>query len=156
MTEVVDNGPAAEDAPAAPAAVPTAAPSGAAAPGGAAQGATAVSEEVVEKIAGSAARKVPGVADLGGDVARFFNSVLDRVGLDSVGDARRGVSAEVDGTSAVINVVLVIAEGHVVAEVTEAVRVAVVTAVQGYGLTVTAVNVKVDDIELGTAPAAGA
>jgi len=150
MTEVVENGPAAEGAPAAPAAVPAATSSGAA------QGATSVSEEVVEKIAGSAARKVPGVADLGGDVARFFNSVLDRVGLESVGDARRGVSAEVKGTSAVINVVLVIAEGHVVAEVTEAVRAAVVAAVQGYGLEVAAVNVKVDDIELGTAPAAGA
>jgi uncharacterized alkaline shock family protein YloU len=47
---------------------------------------------------------------------------------------------------------LVIAEGHVVAEVTEAVRRAVVAAVQGYGLEVTAVNVTVDDIELGTAP----
>jgi hypothetical protein len=51
---------------------------------GAARGGTSVSDEVVEKIAAAAARSVPGVADLGGDVARFFNSVLDKVGLDDI------------------------------------------------------------------------
>ncbi|GLZ59029.1 MULTISPECIES: Asp23/Gls24 family envelope stress response protein [Micromonospora] len=115
---------------------------------GAARGATSVSDEVVEKIAGAAARTVPGVADLGGDVSRFFNSVLDKVGLDQVGDARRGVSADVKGGSVVINVVLVIDAGHVVTDVTEAVRAAVIEAVEKYGLTVTQVNVTVDDIEL--------
>lgn len=119
------------------------------------RGTTTVSREVVEKIAGTAARSVPGVAELGGDVARFFNSVLDLVGLDEVGDADRGISARVDGNSAVINIVLVISAGHVVAEVTEAVRAKVIEAVEGYGLTVTAVNVKIDDIELkGTEPVA--
>ncbi len=53
------------------------------------------------------------------------------------------------GTAAEINVVLVIAAGSVVADVTEAVRVAVIEAVEKYGLTVSAVNVKVDDIEVG-------
>lgn len=115
---------------------------------GAARGATSVSDEVVEKIAGAAARSVPGVADLGGDVARFFDSVLDKVGLDAVGDARRGVSADVKGTSAVINVVLVIDSGHVVQDVTEAVRAKVIEAVENYGLQVTQVNVTVDDIEM--------
>ncbi|MGV9215420.1 Asp23/Gls24 family envelope stress response protein [Micromonospora sp. RB23] len=121
---------------------------------GAARGVTSVSDEVVEKIAGAAARAVPGVADLGGDVARFFNSVLDKVGLDEVGDARRGVSADVKGTSAVINVVLVIDAGSVVADVTEGVRTAVIEAVEKYGLTVTQVNVTVDDIELNQPGAA--
>ncbi|MGI5523514.1 Asp23/Gls24 family envelope stress response protein [Micromonospora sp. CA-259024] len=120
------------------------------------RGTTSVSDEVVEKIAGAAARSVPGVADLGGDVARFFNSILDKVGLDETGDARRGVSAEVSGTTAVINVVLVIDSGHVVADVTEAVRAAVIEAVEKYGLTVTQVNVTVDDIELNQPGAAGA
>jgi uncharacterized alkaline shock family protein YloU len=117
------------------------------------RGTTAVSEEVVEKIAGTAARAVPGVADLGGDVARFFNSVLDRIGLDDVGDAGRGVSVDVKGTTAVINIVIVIQAGHVVGEVTEAVRLKVIEAVEAYGLQVTGVNVKVDDIELTTPPA---
>jgi uncharacterized alkaline shock family protein YloU len=117
------------------------------------RGTTAVSEEVVEKIAGTAARAVPGVADLGGDVARFFNSVLDRIGLDDVGDAGRGVSVDVKGTTAVINIVIVIQAGHVVGEVTEAVRLKVIEAVEAYGVQVTGVNVKVDDIELTTPPA---
>ncbi|MDW5323466.1 Asp23/Gls24 family envelope stress response protein [Plantactinospora sp. KLBMP9567] len=126
------------------------------APAAAPRGGTEVSEEVIEKIAGTAARSVPGVADLGGDVARFFNSVLDKVGLDEVGDAGRGVSAEVKGTSATIKIVLVIEAGHVVQEVTEAVRAKVIEAVEKYGLTVAEVNVKVDDIELDNPAAAGA
>ena len=117
-------------------------------PAGTVRGATTVSSEVVEKIAVAAARSVPGVADLGGDAARFFNSVLDRIGLDEVGDASRGVTAKVDGGNVVVNVVLVIGAGHVVAEVTEAVRVKVIEAVENYGLHVTAVNVTVDDIKL--------
>jgi uncharacterized alkaline shock family protein YloU len=131
-------------------------PAAAGAPGTTARGGTLVSEEVVEKIAAAAAREVPGVADLGGDVARFFDTVLDRIGLDEVGDARRGVAAEVKGTDVVINVVIVIEAGHVVHEVTEAVRVKVIEAVEKYGLRVTQVNIKVDDIELDSQQAAEA
>ncbi|ROT31648.1 Asp23/Gls24 family envelope stress response protein [Micromonospora sp. HM5-17] len=127
----------------------------AAQPAAAPRGVTEVSEEVIEKIAGTAARSVPGVADLGGDLARFFNDVLDRVGLEELGDAGRGVRAEVKGTTASIKIVLVIEAGHVVADVTEAVRVKVIEEVEKYGIQVTEVNVKVDDIELNP-PAATA
>jgi uncharacterized alkaline shock family protein YloU len=89
-------------------------------------------------------------------VARFVNSVLDRIGLDEVGDAGRGVSAKVNGTKAVVNVVIVLEAGHVVTEVTEAVRVAVEAAVEKFGLEVTEVNVKVDDVELRGTPAPAA
>jgi len=112
------------------------------------RGVTSVEREVVEKIAGAAARSVPGVAELGGDVARFFNRVLDRVGLDEVGDARRGVSAEVDGITVTITVVLVIAGGGVVSDVTAEVRTRVIEAVENYGLQVAGVDVKVDDIRM--------
>lgn len=118
------------------------------APGAVARGGTSVSNEVIEKIAAAAARGVPGVADLGGDVARFFDAVLDRVGLDELGDARRGVSVIVKGTSAVINVVIVISPGQVVDDVTAAVRTTVIEEVEKYGLQVSKVNVRVDDIEL--------
>ena len=159
MTEVGLNdavqGPESAGTAAAPAAAVT--PDTAAAPAGSVtRGGTVVSEEVVEKIAGTAARAVPGVADLGGDVARFFNNVLDRVGLDNVGDATRGISAHVKGNTAVVNVVLVIDAGHVVQEVTEAVRAKVIEAVEKYGLQVSEVNVKVDDIELNGPVTAGA
>ncbi|MBO3739703.1 Asp23/Gls24 family envelope stress response protein [Actinoplanes flavus] len=109
-------------------------------------GTTTVSSEVVEKITVAAVKAVPGVADLGGDVARFFNNVLDRVGLDQVGDASRGVSAKVSGSDVTVTVVLVLEAGRVVAEVTTAVQEAVTAALRGYGLNVLAVNVNVDDI----------
>jgi uncharacterized alkaline shock family protein YloU len=112
-------------------------------------GTTLVSDEVVEKIAVAAARSVPGVAELGGDVARFFNSVLDRVGLDQVGDARRGCSAHVNNGAAVVNLVLVIGAGQPVPQVTDAVRVTVTEAVEAYGLRVDEINIRVDDVALG-------
>jgi len=111
-------------------------------------GVNTVSREVVEKISAAAAREVPGVVELGGDVSRFFNKVLDSVGLDEVGDATRGVHAQVKGATVDITVVVVIAVGSVVAEVAKAVQTKVAEAVGGYGLTVTGVHVKVDDIEL--------
>ena len=111
-------------------------------------GVNTVSREVVEKIAAAAARAVPGVVELGGDVSRFFNKVLDSVGLDEVGDATRGVHAQVKGATVDITVVVVIAVGSVVAEVAKAVQTTVAEAVGGYGLTVTGVHVKVDDMKL--------
>ncbi|MFU8851999.1 Asp23/Gls24 family envelope stress response protein [Micromonospora sp. SL1-18] len=118
-------------------------------PDAVAGGATQVSDEVVEKIAVAAARGVPGVADLGGDVARFFNAVLDRVGLDELGDARRGCTAHVTNGAAVVNLVIVIDGGRPVPEVTDAVRSAVTSAVEAYGLGVDEINIRVDDVALG-------
>ncbi|MFY1617404.1 Asp23/Gls24 family envelope stress response protein [Micromonospora sp. WMMD736] len=112
-------------------------------------GTTHVSDEVIEKIAVAAARAVPGVAELGGDVARFFNSVLDRVGLDQVGDARRGCSAHVTGDAAVVNLVLVIDAGQPVPQITSEVRARVTEAVEAYGLRVDEVNIRVDDVAMG-------
>ncbi|MCG5464511.1 Asp23/Gls24 family envelope stress response protein [Micromonospora sp. NPDC053740] len=117
-------------------------------------GTTQVADEVIEKIAVAAARAVPGVADLGGDVARFFNAVLDRVGLDQVGDARRGCSAHVTGDAAVVNLVLVIQAGRPVAEVTGQVRARVTEAVEAFGLRVDEVNIRVDDMAIGDTPTA--
>ncbi|MEU4676921.1 Asp23/Gls24 family envelope stress response protein [Micromonospora sp. NPDC023737] len=116
-------------------------------------GTTSVDDDVLEKIAVAAARSVPGVADLGGDAERMLNSVLDKVGLDKVGDATRGASAKVTNGGAVINLVIVIDAGRTVPEVTEAVRAKVTEAVEAYGLRVDQVNIRVDDVAL-TDPAA--
>ncbi|BCY13158.1 Asp23/Gls24 family envelope stress response protein [Actinoplanes sp. L3-i22] len=110
------------------------------------RGDTVFEREVVEKLAAAAARSVPGVAELGGDVARFFNSVLDKVGLDKVGDATRGVSARVEGTYVDITVILCLRAGEVVSEVTGEVRSRVIEAVEKYGVHVNNCTVKVDDI----------
>ncbi|MGN9767853.1 Asp23/Gls24 family envelope stress response protein [Micromonospora sp. SD12] len=119
------------------------------APGAVAGGSTHVSDEVVEKIAVAAARSVPGVVELGGDVARFFNAVLDKVGLDQVGDARRGCSAHVTNGAAVVNLVIVIEAGRAVPQVTGEVRAQVTEAVEAYGLRVDEINIRVDDVALG-------
>ncbi|WFE52111.1 Asp23/Gls24 family envelope stress response protein [Micromonospora sp. WMMD1155] len=116
-------------------------------------GTTKVADEVVEKIAVAAARAVPGVVELGGDVARFFNAVFDRVGLDQLGDARRGCSAYLTGDAAVINLVLVIEGGRPVPEVTGEVRAQVTAAVEAYGLRVDEVNIRVDDVAMGDSTA---
>ncbi|SCL18449.1 Uncharacterized conserved protein YloU, alkaline shock protein (Asp23) family [Micromonospora nigra] len=123
-------------------------------PAAVAGGATHVSDEVVEKISVIAARSVPGVAELGGDVARFVNAMLDRVGLDQVGDARRGCSAHVADGAAVVNLVIVITAGHAVPEVTAGVRAKVTEAVEAYGLRVDEINIRVDDVALGEPGAA--
>ncbi|SBV29948.1 Uncharacterized conserved protein YloU, alkaline shock protein (Asp23) family [Micromonospora krabiensis] len=116
-------------------------------------GTTSVDDDVLEKIAVAAARAVPGVTDLGGDAARMLNSVLDRIGLDNVGDATRGASAKVVNGGAVIDLFIVIEAGRTVPEVTEAVRAKVTEAVEAYGLRVDAVNIRVDDVALAEPPA---
>ncbi|WP_086011301.1 Asp23/Gls24 family envelope stress response protein [Micromonospora maris] len=118
-------------------------------PDAVAGGRTDISDEVVEKIAVAAAKSVPGVVELGGDIARFFNAVLDRVGLDQVGDARRGCSAHVTNGAAVVNLVIVTDAGHPVPEVTTAVRAAVTQAIEAYGLRVDEINIRVDDVAIG-------
>ena len=114
----------------------------------AARGRTTIANEVVEKIAGIAAREVPGVYDLGGDVARVFAAVKERVGLGDA-DADQGVSVRLDGKTAVVKVVIVIEYGFVVYSVTEKVRQKVISSVEKLlGLEVVAVDVTVDDVHV--------
>jgi uncharacterized alkaline shock family protein YloU len=111
------------------------------------RGSTRIEDEVVEKIAGIAAREVPGVHDLGGDAARFFASMKERVGLGEASRGIRGVSARLDGRTARIAVTLVVEYGTQVYPVTEKVRAAVIEAVERMlDLQVTEVNIVVDDV----------
>lgn len=115
----------------------------------AAGGTTRIEDEVVEKVAGIAARSVPGVHDLGGDTARFFASMKDRVGLGEAGKANQGVSARLEGSTAKIGVTLMVEYGVRVYPITEQVRAAVVDAVQRMlDLQVTEVNIVVDDVQV--------
>lgn len=116
------------------------------------RGTTTIADEVVEKIAGIAAREVPGVYDLGGDVARVFASVRDRIGLGD-GDEResgnRGVHVRLEGGSAAVRVTLVIEYGFVLYSVAEKVRANVIGAVENLlGLEVTSVDIVVDDVHV--------
>jgi uncharacterized alkaline shock family protein YloU len=91
---------------------------------------------------------VPGVYDLGGDVARVFSAVKERIGLGEA-EADQGISVRLDGTKAAIKVVLCIEYGFVVYSVTEKVRAKVIGAIENLlGLEVTAVDIVVDDVHV--------
>lgn len=112
------------------------------------RGRTTIRNEVVEKIAAIAAREVPGVFDLGGDVARIFSAVRERIGLGEH-DADQGVKVRLDGKSAEIELTIVIEFGFVVSSVTDKVREKVISSVESMlGLDVTDVEVIVDDVHI--------
>jgi uncharacterized alkaline shock family protein YloU len=114
----------------------------------AARGRTTIANEVVEKIAGIAAREVPGVYDLGGDAARLFSAVRERLRLGEE-SAAQGVSVKLEGKQAEIEVVIVIEFGFQVFSVTEKVREKVISSVENLlGLEVTGVDVTVDDVHI--------
>jgi uncharacterized alkaline shock family protein YloU len=112
------------------------------------RGTTTIADEVVEKIVGIAAREVPGVYELGGDVARVFSAVKEKVGLGEA-EADQGVTVRLEGKTASVKIVLCIEYGFVVYSVTEKVRAKVIAAVENLlGLEVTAVDIVVDDVHV--------
>jgi uncharacterized alkaline shock family protein YloU len=117
------------------------------------RGTTRIEDEVVEKIAGIAAREVPGVHDLGGDTTRFFAAVRERVGLGDGDQGNRGVSVRLGGDQARIGVTLVVEYGVRVHPVTAAVRAGVIKAVESMlDLKVSEVDIVVDDVHVPDRP----
>jgi uncharacterized alkaline shock family protein YloU len=115
------------------------------------RGRTTIADEVVEKIAGIAAREVAGVHDLGGEVSRVFASLKERIGIGESNndEADRGVTVRLEGTTAEIDMKIVIEFGYVVHSVTDAVRTKVISSVENMlGLEVTQVNIRVNDVHV--------
>ncbi|MEU4229929.1 Asp23/Gls24 family envelope stress response protein [Nonomuraea sp. NPDC026600] len=111
-----------------------------------------VADEVVEKVAFLAVMEVPGVADLGGDLARAFESVRDRVGIGSR-RGNQGINAQIQDRQVAVSLTIVVEYGHVVMEVATAVKTNVARSVSRMlGLRVTEVNVTVDDVRLPGEP----
>ncbi|MFC4111357.1 Asp23/Gls24 family envelope stress response protein [Nonomuraea zeae] len=107
-----------------------------------------VADEVVEKVAALAALEVSGVADMGGDLARAFESVRDRIGIGSR-RGNQGVSAQIQDRQVAVSVTIVVEYGHVVMEVASEVKTNVARSVSRMlGLRVMEVNVTVDDVRL--------
>lgn len=116
-------------------------------PGGT-RGRTSIADTVVVKIAGRAAREIPGVHDMGGGLSRTLGAVRDRVpgGRPNVG---RGVKVEVGEHQAAIDVELVVEYGVPVPDVARDVRDNVIAAVERItGLEVVEVNIAVTDVHL--------
>ncbi|MEU3250286.1 Asp23/Gls24 family envelope stress response protein [Streptomyces sp. NPDC006997] len=112
------------------------------------RGRTTIADGVVEKIAGLAARDVPGVHAMGSGISRTFGAVRDRVpgGSKSV---TRGVKAEVGEVQTALDLEIVIEYGVSIEEVARDVRENVIAAVERMtGLEVVEVNIAVGDVKL--------
>ncbi|MCQ9129615.1 MULTISPECIES: Asp23/Gls24 family envelope stress response protein [Streptomyces] len=114
------------------------------------RGKTTMADGVVAKIAGLAAREVPGVHRLGGGVSRAFGAMRDRVpGAGAGGAVTRGVKVEVGERQAAVDLNLVVEYGASIVDVAGDVRGDVIGAVERMtGLEVVEVNIAVDDVHL--------
>jgi uncharacterized alkaline shock family protein YloU len=109
-------------------------------------GRTRIADGVVAKIAGLAAREIPGVYALGVGSPRRMEQLRGLV--TGVPDAaRQGVSVEVGEREAAVDLDLVTWYGQSIVDVCDAVRRTVIDRVQSLtGLHVIEVNINVDDV----------
>src|SRR4051812_23162022 len=107
------------------------------------RGTTSIADAVVTKVAGIAAREVPGVHGMGGGVSKAVSGVTSRVGL---GDERtQGVSVEVGEREAAGDLTVIIDYGESIPEISQQIRDNVIKRIEGItGLRVTEVNVQVN------------
>jgi len=114
------------------------------------QGRTRVSPDVVAKIAGLAARDIPGVQSMGGGFARRMGDLRSRI-PGAAEAVTQGVSVEVGDRQAAIDLTLVTWYGQSIVDICDAVRRNVLGQVEGMtGLKVIEVNIEVDDIYMET------
>lgn len=113
---------------------------------GAASGKTTVVDPVVAKIAGIAAREVPGVFALGGGAARAIGAIREAIGG---ADLSQGIKVEVGETQVAVDISIVVEYPQPLQYVADGVRAAVATAIQQLvGMEVTEINVTVSDVHI--------
>ncbi len=111
-------------------------------------GTTTIEENVVAKIAGMAARQVPGVYDMGNAVRRAFSAVTDRIPTGQA-NVSGGISVHKGEPQAAIDVTVVVEYGYSILDVCNSIRDNVIQQVEGTtGLEVVEVNIDVTDIHL--------
>ncbi|MEU6557999.1 Asp23/Gls24 family envelope stress response protein [Streptomyces sp. NPDC046915] len=112
------------------------------------RGTTTIADGVVAKIAGMAAREVPGIYSLGAGMARAFGAMRERV-PGGGGAVTRGVKVEVGERQAAVDLDVVVEYGVSIVDVAGDVRTNVISAVERMtGLEVVEVNIAVDDVRL--------
>ncbi|AVZ40244.1 MULTISPECIES: Asp23/Gls24 family envelope stress response protein [unclassified Dietzia] len=112
------------------------------------RGVTTLDDGVVAKIAGMAAREVPGVYDMGNAARRAFSAVTDRI-PNAQTNVTGGISVEKGETQTAIDVTVVVEYGASIVDVGNAIRRNVIDQVEGTtGLEVVEVNVNVTDVRL--------
>ncbi|KQS17124.1 Asp23/Gls24 family envelope stress response protein [Frigoribacterium sp. Leaf186] len=109
-----------------------------------AAGTTQIADGVVAKVAGIAARQVPGVHSIGGGASRAVGALRSAVGQQDHG---QGVKVEVGETQAAADLSIVVDYPMSVQQVANDVRQAVSDAItQLVGLEVVEINIEVSDI----------
>jgi len=113
-------------------------------------GLTRIARAVVAKIAGLAARDIPGVQSMGGGISRRVGQLRSLIPGSSEATSQ-GVNVEVGQRQAAIDLNLVTWYGQSIVDISEAVRRNVIGQVEGMtGLQVVEVNIQVDDIHVET------
>jgi len=111
-----------------------------------ASGTTVIVDPVIAKIAGIAAREVPGVFALGGGAARVVGAIRDAMGSS---DLSQGVKVEVGETQVAADVTIVVEYPLPLQQVANAVRAAVALAITDLvGMEVAEINVTVTDVHI--------
>jgi uncharacterized alkaline shock family protein YloU len=109
-------------------------------------GRTRIAAGVVAKIAGYAAREIPGVYGIADRPCRPMGQLRGMVG-GTANDTRQGVSVEVGEREAAVELDIVTWYGQSIVDVSNAVRRNVIDRVQANtGLTVIEVDINIDDV----------
>jgi uncharacterized alkaline shock family protein YloU len=111
-----------------------------------ASGTTVIVDPVIAKIAGIAAREVPGVFALGGGAARVVGAIRDAMGTT---DLSQGIKVEVGETQVAADVTIVVEYPLPLQQVADQVRAAVASAItELVGMEVAEINVTVTDVHI--------
>lgn len=111
-------------------------------------GKTVIADGVVAKVAGIAAREVPGVHALGGSAARALGAIREAL---SGADLSPGVNVTTEDDTASVTISIVVEYPHELQKVASEVRSAVETAIETIvGMQVTSVDVTVKDVHQST------
>lgn len=113
---------------------------------GSATGKTTIVDPVIAKVAGIAAREVPGVFALGGGAARVVGAIREAIGG---ADLSQGIKVEVGETQVAVDITIVVEYPLPLQDVAAAVRAAVAQAIeQLIGMEVAEINVTVTDVHI--------
>jgi uncharacterized alkaline shock family protein YloU len=113
---------------------------------GPATGKTTIEDGVVAKIAGIAAREVPGVYALGGGAARVVGAIRDALNTT---DLSQGIAVEVGETQVAVDVTIVADYPVALQKVADDVRAAIHSVmVELVGMDVVEINVTIDDVHI--------
>lgn len=111
-------------------------------------GDTAIAETVVQKLAGMAAREVPGVYAMGTAARRAFNNLTERI-PGSQTNVSGGVTVEKGERQAAIDISIIVEYGASIVEVSDRIRQNIINTIESAtGLEVLEVNVAVSDVHL--------